>query len=119
MTFFSFPGEAAKRWDQIVGLDDVKDWLLNHLACPLQYKRAISDLDVCNGVLFYGPPGTGKSMLSRALASKINIPFIEVLGSNLMSKWHGESENNIRLFFGMAAELAPCIVFIGELVHFF
>jgi SpoVK/Ycf46/Vps4 family AAA+-type ATPase len=101
-------------WDEIVGLEDVKDWLLNQLAAPLEYTRAMNHLDVCNGVLLYGPPGTGKSMLARSLASKINIPFIEVLGSQLLSKWHGESETNIRQFFEMAAELAPCIVFIGK-----
>lgn len=95
-------------------MEEVKEWLLNVLAGPLQYTRAMNHLDTCNGVLLYGPPGTGKSMLARSLASKINIPFIEITGSHLNSKWHGESEANIRKFFAMAAEFAPCIVFIGK-----
>jgi len=111
----TFPTDtSAELWNDIVGLEDVKQWFLNALAGPITFKNGMNYLDVCNGVLLYGPPGTGKSMIARSLASKIKITFIEVQGSHLMSKWHGESEQNIRKFFAMAAFFSPCIVFIGK-----
>lgn len=112
---FTFPSRGtAKIWDQIAGLEEVKEWFLNSLAAPLIYKKGMNHMDECNGVLLYGPPGTGKSMIARSLASKIDLPFIEIQGSELMSKWHGESEQNIKKFFAMAACFSPCIVFIGK-----
>ena len=67
------------------------------------------------GVLLYGPPGTGKTMIARAIAQKMDVCYLELKSGELMSKWLGESEANIRKFYALVNYLLPCIVFIDEI----
>jgi len=67
------------------------------------------------GVLLYGPPGTGKTLLAKAVANETNANFIAINGPELMSKWYGESEKNLREVFEEAEKNAPSIIFIDEI----
>lgn len=73
------------------------------------------------GILFYGPPGTGKTALARALAGEAGVPFFAVKTTELLSKWYGETEQNIRDCFAAvraaAAENAPgmAVLFLDEI----
>jgi transitional endoplasmic reticulum ATPase len=51
------------------------------------------------GILMYGPPGTGKTMLSRALANEIGADFREIRTPEILDKWLGGSERNIKQIF--------------------
>jgi transitional endoplasmic reticulum ATPase len=67
------------------------------------------------GVLLYGPPGTGKTLLAKAIANESQANFITAKGSDLLSKWYGESEKHISEVFKKARQVAPAIVFLDEL----
>eukprot|EP01083_Nonionella_stella_P170184 578640_1 len=67
------------------------------------------------GCLLWGPPGTGKTMLAKAIATKCGTNFIYIRGPELLSKYHGESEQNIRNLFRKARSAAPIILFFDEI----
>lgn len=67
------------------------------------------------GILLAGPPGCGKTLLARAVATESGAHFEVVAGPEILSKWVGESEANLRSVFHRAREKAPAIVFLDEL----
>jgi transitional endoplasmic reticulum ATPase len=67
------------------------------------------------GFLLYGPPGTGKTLLAKAVAREAEANFIATKSSDLLSKWYGESEQQIARLFARARQVRPCVIFIDEL----
>src|SRR5918998_573964 len=72
-------------------------------------------IDPPTGLLLAGPPGTGKTTVAKVLAAQARCSFYPVSGADVMSKWVGESEGNIRRLFERARENRPSIVFIDEI----
>ena len=105
------------RWGDIGGLENVKNLLKEAVEWPLRYPEAFMRIGVepPKGVLLYGPPGTGKTMLAKAVANESDANFITVKGSDILSKWYGESEQRIAAVFNRARQVAPAIVFLDEL----
>jgi len=68
-----------------------------------------------SGVLLYGPPGTGKTLIARAVANEVDAEFVTISGPEIMSKYKGESEEQLRETFEKAREEAPTIVFFDEI----
>ncbi len=104
-------------YDDVGGLDDVKQELSEAVEWPLKHKDAFSRLGIepPKGVLLYGPPGTGKTMLAKAIARESEANFISVKGPELLSKWVGESEKAVRKIFEKARQASPAIIFFDEL----
>jgi transitional endoplasmic reticulum ATPase len=104
-------------WEDIGGLDNVKQELRDLIELPLKNPESFEriGIEVPKGILFYGPPGTGKTLLAKAVANESDANFIAVKGPELLSKWVGESERNIRKIFKKAREVAPCIIFLDEI----
>ena len=84
---------------------------------PLRHPELFDKLGVeaPKGVLLHGPPGTGKTLLARAVASETEANFLSLSGPEIMSKFYGQSEENIREIFKNAEENAPSIIFIDEI----
>lgn len=103
--------------EDLGGVDDVKRQLMNLLTLPLLRPQRYADLNVPlpRGILLHGPPGCGKSMLARASAAKLGVPFIEIAGPSVVSGMSGESEKQIRDRFDEARKHAPCLIFIDEI----
>jgi len=78
-----------------------------------KYKRF--GMQPSKGVLFYGPPGCGKTLLAKAVANECKANFLSIKGPELLSKWFGESEANVRTLFDKARAAAPCILFFDEM----
>lgn len=91
--------------------------LKERLVYPLRYPEvfAAAGLRMERGVLLHGPPGTGKTLLARAVAHECECRFMAVRGSELLTKWFGESEQAVRDLFDRARSLAPCVVFFDEI----
>jgi len=104
-------------WEDIGGLEEVKALLREAVEWPLKYPDSFRRIGVeaPKGVLLYGPPGTGKTLLAKAIANESEANFITVKGSDILSKWYGESEQHIAAIFKKARQVAPAIVFLDEL----
>lgn len=102
--------------DDIIGHEDAKAELKEHLVAPIQHKDMFEAMGLnCNGgVILHGPPGTGKTMLGKAVASLSGVQFMAVSGPELLSKWVGESERAVRELFQRAQEAAPVVLFFDE-----
>jgi transitional endoplasmic reticulum ATPase len=103
-------------WDDVGGLDKLKEELLEAVEWPMKYKEAFDYVDVESpkGILLHGPPGTGKTLIAKALAKMTESNFISIKGPELFSKWVGESEKGVREIFRKARQAAPCIIFLDE-----
>ena len=84
---------------------------------PLKHPELFRRLgiDPPKGVLLHGPPGTGKTMIAKAVATETNAHFKSINGPEIISKYYGESEKQLREIFDEAADNAPAIVFIAEI----
>jgi len=104
-------------WDDIGGLDEARDKLREGVELPLKHPEAFKRLGIrpAKGFLLYGPPGTGKTMLAKAAARESQANFIATKSSDLLSKWYGESEQQIARLFARARQVAPTVIFIDEL----
>ncbi|MFO8034288.1 MAG: CDC48 family AAA ATPase [Candidatus Bipolaricaulota bacterium] len=104
-------------WEDIGGLGEVKQLLSEAVELPLKRPEAFRRVGITppKGVLMYGPPGTGKTMLARAVANESAANFISAKGSELLSKWYGESEQLVAEVFGKARQVAPAVIFMDEL----
>jgi transitional endoplasmic reticulum ATPase len=105
------------RWDDIGGLDDARERLREGIELPLRNPDAFRRLGIrpAKGFLLYGPPGTGKTLLAKAVAREAEANFIATKSSDLLSKWYGESEQQIARLFARARQVAPTVIFIDEL----
>ncbi|MEM2449409.1 MAG: CDC48 family AAA ATPase [Candidatus Methanomethylicaceae archaeon] len=105
------------RWEDIGGLEEVKQELRECVEWPLRYPEKFKRLGIKppKGVLLYGPPGCGKTLLAKAVANESEANFITVKGPEIFSKWVGESERAIREVFRRARMAAPAVIFFDEI----
>jgi ribosome biogenesis ATPase len=99
------------------GVDKVIGQLKEHLVLPLLDPEEYNNrsIPIPRGILLHGPPGCGKTLICRAFAAELGVPFIEILGPSVVSGMSGESEKQIREIFEKAKEAAPCLLFIDEI----
>jgi transitional endoplasmic reticulum ATPase len=104
-------------WDDIGGLGEAQAKLKEGVELPLRNPEAFRRLGIrpAKGFLLYGPPGTGKTLLAKAVAKEAEANFISVKSSDLLSKWYGESEQQLSRLFARARQVAPCVIFIDEI----
>mgnify|MGYP002780758520 CR=1 FL=1 len=105
------------RWTDVGGVDQARERLREGVELPLKNPDAFRRLGIrpAKGFLLYGPPGTGKTLLAKAVAREAEANFIATKSSDLLSKWYGESEQQIVRLFSRARQVAPTVVFIDEL----
>lgn len=105
------------RWKDVGGLDTAQMKLKEGVELPLKDPDAFRRLGIrpAKGFLLYGPPGTGKTLLAKAVAREAQANFIATKSSDLLSKWYGESEQQITRLFQRARQVAPTVIFIDEL----
>ncbi|MGI4731835.1 MAG: CDC48 family AAA ATPase [Janthinobacterium lividum] len=105
------------RWEDVGGLDAAQERLKEGVELPLKDPDAFRRLGIrpAKGFLLYGPPGTGKTLLAKAVAREAQANFIATKSSDLLSKWYGESEQQIARLFSRARQVAPTVIFIDEI----
>jgi transitional endoplasmic reticulum ATPase len=104
-------------WDEIGGLTTIKQTLQESVEGALLYPDlyAQTGAKAPRGILLWGPPGTGKTLLAKAVASQARANFIAVNGPELLSRWVGAAEQEVRELFRKARQAAPCVVFVDEI----
>jgi ATP-dependent 26S proteasome regulatory subunit len=107
-------------FQDIGGYHAIKTFISKYIINVLQRpeKARHFDLGLPKGLLFFGPPGTGKSLFAHALASEVQLPFINLVTENIYSKWLGESGQNMKNAITLAEKMSPAIVFVDEIDRF-
>ena len=106
----------AVHWDEIGGLEEVKEELMEAVEWPLKNPEVFSRMGIRppKGILLFGPPGCGKTLLARAVATESEANFVTIKGPEVFSKWVGESEKAIREVFRKGRMAAPAVIFFDE-----
>lgn len=104
-------------YEDIGGLHEEVDKIREMVELPMKHPEVFERLGIGapKGVLMTGPPGTGKTLLAKAVASETDSEFFTIAGPEIMSKYYGESEKQLREVFDEAEKHAPAIVFIDEI----
>lgn len=103
-------------WDDVAGLEGAKSALKEAVILPTRYPQLFEgERKPWTGILLYGPPGTGKSFLAKACATEAKGTFFSIKSSDLLSKFLGETEKQVKNLFEMARERKPAIIFIDEI----
>ncbi len=104
-------------YEDIGGLSEEVKKVREMIELPLKHPEIFERLGIepPKGVLLHGPPGTGKTLLAKAVANETNANFILINGPEIMSKYYGQSEENLRKKFEEAEKNAPSIIFIDEI----
>lgn len=113
------PGEARTRiaYEDIGGLGKEIRRIREMIELPLKYPQVFERLgiDPPKGVLLHGPPGCGKTLIARAVANETDAYFAHLSGPEIMNKFYGQSEANVRKIFEEATAHAPSIIFLDEI----
>ncbi|WP_224335339.1 CDC48 family AAA ATPase [Haloprofundus halobius] len=104
-------------YEDIGGLEGELEQVREMIELPMRHPELFKRLgiDPPKGVLLHGPPGTGKTLIAKAVANEIDAEFHTISGPEIMSKYYGESEEQLRDVFEEATENAPAIIFMDEL----
>ncbi len=104
-------------WDDVGGLADAQMRLREGVELPLRSPQAFRRIGIrpAKGFLLFGPPGTGKTLLAKAVAREAEANFVATKSSDLLSKWYGESEQQVSRLFQRARQVAPTVIFIDEI----
>jgi transitional endoplasmic reticulum ATPase len=110
-------GTPSVTYEDIGGLDEELEQVREMIELPMRHPELFQQLGIepPKGVLLHGPPGTGKTLMAKAVASEIDAHFTNISGPEIMSKYYGESEEQLREVFEEAEGNAPAIVFIDEI----
>ncbi|MBP5791748.1 MAG: ATP-binding protein [Kiritimatiellae bacterium] len=116
---------AAARSDitlaDVAGMEDVKRQITLRLVEPVRNATLAKHYGINpgGGLLLYGPPGTGKTMLARAVAGELDLPFYAITPADIFGKYSGDAERNVRRIFAEARKNDLSVVFMDELETLF
>jgi len=107
----------AVTYEDIGGIHSATQKVREMIELPLRHPELFTRLGIepPKGVLLHGPPGCGKTLLAKAVANESGAYFTTINGPEIMSKWYGQSEENLRKIFDEAEKNAPSIIFIDEI----
>ncbi len=114
--FGSVPSQERVTFDDVAGLDEVKEELqeiVSFLKNPQRFLRVGARIP--RGVLLIGAPGTGKTLLARAVATEAGVPFFSISGSEFMELFVGVGASRVRSLFTQAKKAGRAIIFIDEI----
>lgn len=106
----------SMRYSDIAGMQYVKESMFEVADSILNVDKYIENgAKIPSGILLKGEPGTGKTILARALAGELDIPFIQYSSTEILNKLVGNSEKKLKAIFEYAKENSPCIIFFDEI----
>jgi SpoVK/Ycf46/Vps4 family AAA+-type ATPase len=104
-------------FDEIGGIDEIIETVREIIELPIKRPDIFLKLGIKphKGIILYGPPGCGKTLIAKAIANDIDAHFISINGPELINKWYGQSEENLRKVFNEAKDLQPSIIYFDEI----
>lgn len=114
----------------LIDAKNLQDFSLTDVVMPACVRRGLEDFEFClknldkinefkatvpRGILFSGPPGCGKSLVAKSFASKLNVNFICINGSEFMTSYIASGAVAVRKLFEFARKNTPCVIFIDEI----
>lgn len=105
---------TAASLDDIGGLDQLKQWLLQRKDAFGEEARRYG-LPSPKGLLIVGIPGTGKSLTAKATAAVFSRPLLKLDAGRLFAGLVGQSEGNLRSVIATVEAIAPCVLWIDEI----
>lgn len=104
-------------FNEIGGIENIVTIIREVIELPLKVPKLFDYLGIKphKGILLYGAPGCGKTLIAKAIANEIKAHFIPIKGPELLSKWYGQSEENLRNIFEEARNLNPSIIYFDEI----
>ncbi|MFH2101497.1 MAG: AAA family ATPase [Candidatus Micrarchaeota archaeon] len=114
------PREAIVTWNDVAGLDEVKNALLEAIKLPLLHEEMMKEFKVkpSKGVLLFGPPGTGKTLIVKAASNELDASFQSLSGAEIMKQGYTQAVTVVRETFNRARENTPAILFVDEIETF-
>ena len=115
-TIWHSSGKPDVRFDDIAGLYDVKESIRRRIILPRQHPEVYQTFrrEVNGGILLYGPPGTGKTMIAKAIAAEVDAEFYSIRCSDIVGKYFGEAEKNVKSLFETARRSESAVLFFDE-----
>lgn len=116
LTVWKRAEKPKTRFDDIAGLKEVKESIQKRIILPRLHPELYKTFrrEVNGGILLYGPPGTGKTMMAKAIASEIDADFFSVCCSDIVGKYFGDSEKNVKGLFESARSCESAVIFFDE-----
>ena len=115
-TIWQVQGKPNVHFSDIAGLEDVKQTIADRIIQPRLHPEVYKafNLQPKGGILLYGPPGTGKTMIAKAIATEVDADFFSVRCSDIVGKYFGEAEKNVKALFETARQSESSIIFFDE-----
>lgn len=109
-------GKPSVHFSDIAGLADVKESIRRRIILPRLHPEIYQTFQrkVSGGILLYGPPGTGKTMFAKAVACELDAEFFSVHCSDIVGKYFGEAEKNVKSLFETARSVKSAVLFFDE-----
>lgn len=109
--------KPSVRFSDVAGLDEVKEEIRLKMIYPFAHADLAEKFGIHagGGILLYGPPGTGKTLLAKATAGELDATFFRISPADVLSKWVGEAEQNIKKLFDAASQEPRSVIFIDEI----
>lgn len=104
------------RLDDVAGLEEVKAEIRSKIVVPFEHPEILEEFQAHGGggVLMYGPPGNGKTLIAKAIAGELGLPFFNVVLSQMKSKYVGDTEKNLHALFAAARRHPRAVIFLDE-----
>lgn len=109
------PKDIKEDFNSIKGSEEAKMQIKELINLFTNPTLSNIGLEKPKGLLLYGLPGTGKTMMAKAIAKEINMPFISLSGSSFVEKYVGVGAKRVRQLFDKARKYKPCIIYIDEI----